>query len=147
MVGDADKCDDQRIGGQGGQHLLWIILFAAAAKRQHAAMNVEARDGIHDGLRGDVDRHRGGSQRQRFGHAGKTLLQDQRRFDLETARRKQHVQHHLAFGDETALAAHEVALADGVVACNARIVGAFDADCGCRVVPALRHAATPLPAA
>ncbi len=49
----------------------------------------------------------------------------------EAPGRKQHVEHDLALGDEAALAADEIALANVAIGGNARIVGVVDRDC-CR---------------
>ena len=43
-------------------------------------------------------------------------------------RPQEHVQHHFAFGDEQALAAHEIALAHVAIGRDARIVRIVDGD-------------------
>ena len=91
-------------------------------------MDVEAGDGVHHGLRRDVDRHRRRRQAQRVGEALQPVFQHQHGFRLEARCRKQHVEHDLALGDEAALPADEIAFADRKIGCDARIGRIVDAD-------------------
>ena len=105
-----------------------IVRVALASDGEDAAMDMEAGDGVHDGLRRRIDRHRGGRETQRVGEARQPVLQHQHRFRLETRGGEEHVQHDLALGDETAMPTGEVAFADGQVGRDARIGGIVDAD-------------------
>ena len=128
MVGDAAERHDERVAGQGGEQRVGILRVAAAAERHHTAMDVEAGDGVHHGLRRDIDRHGGRGERQRLLHALQPAVEDERGFGLEATGGEKHVQHHLALGDETVLPPDEIALADGAIGGDARIVGVFYAD-------------------
>ena len=91
-------------------------------------MDMEAGDRVHHGLRRRIDGHRGRRETQGVGKARQPVFQHQHRFRLEARGGEEHVQHDLAFGDETAMPTGEVALADGQVGRDARIGRIVDAD-------------------
>ena len=60
--------------------------------------------------------------------AGQPVLENQNRFDGEALGREQDVQHHLAFGNEAALPASEIALANVEIGGDARVLRVVDTD-------------------
>ena len=90
-------------------------------------MNRETRDLAHRRLRHDIDRN----PRRHLGEdaaRGGALLRHKHRFDPEPGAGEEHPQHDLAFGDEAALAADEVALAHGAIRLEPRIPRIVDRD-------------------
>jgi hypothetical protein len=101
---------------------------ALTADGQNAAMDVEARNGVHHRPGRHIDRHVGGSQLQCAGEAGKTAFKHQNGFGLKSPGREQHIEHDLAFGHETSLPSGKVALPYVQIGRDPRIPGIGDAD-------------------
>ena len=126
MIGYSHQSYDECIVGKVEQQLVGSDLGAAAAKCQYSTMNVETGDFVHDGLRSNVDRNMRWRSRQRLSHASQPGFEYENGEDFVTLRREQHVQDDLALGNEHALTSDEIALTDGVISFDARIIGVDD---------------------
>ncbi len=86
-------------------------------------MEREAGDGIEHGLARGVERDVGREAREQVCERIDPPLVDQQRGGAVARRPGEHGQHHLALGDEGALPADEIALADIAIGGDARIGG------------------------
>ncbi len=118
---DADR-QAQRPGGQRRQR----PRLGHAPGGQDATVQVEAGDGVDHGLRSDVERRRAAlGQHRQAGHAA---FLDQQRQRVQRRAFQEHRQYRQALGDEDALPADAVALADVAEDGDGRIVRVGDAD-------------------
>ena len=91
-------------------------------------MDMEAGNRLEQrGVR-DIDRQIGWRAAEDVGEARQPALQHQHQLRREAAAAKEDVEHHLAFGDEAALAADQVALAQRAIGGDARVIGVDNAD-------------------
>ena len=123
MVGEADQHEQrERTCGQGSDELFSRLRRRAPRDGKYAAVDVEAGDAVHDGLRrhvgGNVGRQVGENGRQGFG----AVFGEEQGFDGEARSGEKAFQRDGAFDDET-VCADEVAVADGAVERDAGIVG------------------------
>ncbi len=124
VVGDAEQRQDQGAGlvGQVGQRLAGLALGRPLAQRQDAAVDRKAHDDVHHLLAGGIDRcvvRKGGDQRRQGLGA---LLGDEQGRGAVSRGAGERAQHHLALGDESALASHQIALTDVAKPSNSRVL-------------------------
>ena len=86
-------------------------------------MDRKAHDGVHDRPVRNIDRNLRRKQGQCIAQAVQPAFRQQKRFDPEPGLLQQDPEDHLAFRDEAMLAPDEIALADGAVSFDPRIVG------------------------
>ena len=122
VIGEAHEAHDERFRTEPIQQGARIGRRAPLAQRQHAAMDREAGDGVHDALGGGVDRDILREPRQQRRKLPDPRLRDQHGASAIEGRAGQPFQHHLALGHESALPSGEVALANEAEAGDPGIV-------------------------
>ncbi len=117
MVGNAAGRQHQSLFSQACQQVACALLPRMAPERQHAAMQVEACNGIQHALAGDMDRNFTIKQIKHVGQSGQAVFQNQQAMGNEAIVARlaagQLAQHDRSFGNEAVMPPCQITLANG----------------------------------
>ena len=128
MVRQADKDEQrERASGEAGQELSRRRIVIALRQGEHAAVEMVAREAVHNGLRRGVDRGLRKLRKQRR-ECFDAFFREKDRIDRKTPSADQLFERNHALDDEAPRAAIEVAVLQHAIGRNAQIVGGGDRD-------------------